>query len=147
MILYFRQVLESVLQCFFVRGPNEKQEGVRFFQISQRRLYYLLYQPSALGDNLTIWSPFLHSFKKGYFFPISLCKKRKYIVKWGKKQTILTNLSFYEIHQRLNIKIGFQVVKIYFLTFPSCFSTSYLQPIRSKLLKTLSVFYPTKWGK
>ena len=69
------------------------------------------------------------------------------IVKWGKKQTILTNLLFYAICQHLNIKIGFQAVKIYFLTFSSCFFTSYLQPIRNKLLKTLSVFYPTKWGK
>ena len=69
------------------------------------------------------------------------------IVKWGKKQTILTNLLFYEIRQHLNIKIGFQAVKIYFLTFSSCFFTFYLQPIRNKLLKTSSVFYPTKWGK
>ena len=69
------------------------------------------------------------------------------IVKWSKKQIIPKNLSFYEIHQCLNIKIGFQAVKIYFLTFSSCFFTSYLQPIRNKLLKTSSVFYPTKWGK
>ena len=70
---------------------------------------------------------------------------KKCIVKWGKKRTIQTNLSFYE-HQRLNIKIGFQAVKIYFLTFSSYFFTSYLQPIRNKLLKTSSVFYSTKWG-
>ena len=69
------------------------------------------------------------------------------IVKWGKKQIIPTNLSFYEIHQCLNIKISFQAVKIYFLTFSSGFVTSYLQPIRNKLLKISSIFYPAKWGK
>ena len=69
------------------------------------------------------------------------------IVKWGKKQIIPTNLSFYEIHQCLNIKIGFQAVKIYFLTFSSGFVTSYLQPIRNKFLKISSIFYPAKWGK
>ena len=65
------------------------------------------------------------------------------IVKWGKKWTIPTNLSFYETCQCLNIKINFQAVKIYFLTFSSCFFTSCLQPIRNKLLKTLPIFYPT----
>ena len=69
------------------------------------------------------------------------------IVEWSKKLTILTNLLFHEIRHHLNIKIGFQAVEIYFLTFSSCFFTSYLQPIRNKLLKTLSIFYSTKWGK
>ena len=66
------------------------------------------------------------------------------LVTLGKKRTILANLLFYEIRQHLNIKIGFQAVKIYFLIFSSCFFTSYLQPIRNKLLKTSSIFYPTK---
>ena len=68
------------------------------------------------------------------------------IVKWGKKWPIPANLSFYEICQCLNIKISFQVVEIYLPTSSSYF-TSYLQPISNKLLKTSSVFYPTKWGK
>ena len=79
--------------------------------------------------------------------PDSMFLQPTNIVKWGKKWTIPTNLSFNEIHQCLNIKIGFQAVKIYVLTFSSCIFTSYLQPVRNKLLKTLSVFYPTKWGK
>ena len=79
--------------------------------------------------------------------PDSMFLQPTNIVKWGKKWTIPTNLSFNEIHQCLNIKIGFQAVKIFVLTFSSCIFTSYLQPVRNKLLKTLSVFYPTKWGK
>ena len=62
------------------------------------------------------------------------------IVKLSEKQPIPTNLLFYEIWQCLNIKMGFQAVKIYFLNFCSCFFTSYLQSIRNKLLKTLSFF-------
>ena len=68
------------------------------------------------------------------------------IVKWGKKQIIPRNLSFYEISQCLNIKISFQAVEISLPTSSSFFK-SYLQPIRNKLLKTSSIFYPTKWGK
>ena len=68
------------------------------------------------------------------------------LVKWGKKRTIPTNLSFYEISQCLNIKISFQAVEISLPTSSSFFK-SYLQPIRNKLLKTSSIFYPTKWGK
>ena len=67
------------------------------------------------------------------------------IVKWGKRWTIPTNLLF--LSQCLNIKIDLQAGKVYFLTFSSCFFTSYLQPITNKLLKTSSTFYPAKWGK
>ena len=43
------------LHCLFVRGSNKQQRRVRLFEISQMdRLFNLLWQPSALGDNLTM---------------------------------------------------------------------------------------------
>ena len=61
-------------------GLTKSKGGVGLFQILKReRLFYLLYQPSALGDNLTMWSPFLRPSKKGISFPFSLVKKRTYL--------------------------------------------------------------------
>ena len=46
-------------------GLIKNKGGVELFQISQKeRLFCLLRQPSALADNLTMWSPFLHPSKK-----------------------------------------------------------------------------------
>ena len=63
-ILYFWHILESihkfiiepyVLQCLFVRGSNKKQRWGRI--ISQKdRIFHLLWQPSARGGNLTMWT-------------------------------------------------------------------------------------------
>ena len=74
-ILYFWQVLEStfnfiiefhVLYYLFVKDLIKNKGGVGLFQISQKeRLFHLLWQPSVLGDNLTMWSPFLRPSKKG----------------------------------------------------------------------------------
>ena len=61
-----------VLQCLFVRGSNKKQRRGRI--ISNFISY--LYQPS---DNIAMWSPFLHPFKKGLSPPFSLGKKRVYL--------------------------------------------------------------------
>ena len=68
--LHFWYVLESfrkfiielhVLQCLFVRGLIKNKGGVGLFQILQKkRLFHLLWQPSALGDNLTVEPPSLH---------------------------------------------------------------------------------------
>ena len=68
-ILYFWQILESfrkfiiefhVLQCLFVRGSNEKQRwGKIISNFTKGETFNLWWQPSALGDNLTMWSPFL----------------------------------------------------------------------------------------
>ena len=50
------------------------------FQISQKeRLSHLLYQPSALGDNLAMRSLFLHPSKKSISFPFQFDKKRIYL--------------------------------------------------------------------
>ena len=47
-----------VLQCLFVRGSNKNKGGIQLFQILQKEtLFHLLEQPSALGDNLTMWPP------------------------------------------------------------------------------------------
>ena len=65
-ILYFWYVLESihkfiielhVLQCLLVRGSNKKQRRSRIISnLTKGRLFYLLWQPSALGGNLTMYS-------------------------------------------------------------------------------------------
>ena len=72
-------------QCdsiIFVRGPDKKtKEGVGLFQILQKKkLFHLSCQTSALGDNLTMWSPFsLPPSKKGLSFPFSLGKEIMYL--------------------------------------------------------------------
>ena len=86
-ILYFWQVLKSIhkfilelylLQCLFVRGSNENKGGIGLSQISQKeRLFHLLWQPSSLGDNLTMWYPFWHPSKKVFLSP-SVWLRREY---------------------------------------------------------------------
>ena len=72
-IPYFWQVLESihkfiielhVLQWLFVRESNKKQRRGRV--ISNFRKRESFWQPSALGGNLTMWSPYLHPPKKTF---------------------------------------------------------------------------------
>ena len=63
-----------VLQCLFVRGPDKKQWRGRIISNFTKG------ETSAVGDNLTMWSPFLHPpSKKGLSFPFSLGKKRIYL--------------------------------------------------------------------
>ena len=57
----------------------ETNEGYDYFKFHERRLFHILYQPRVLGDNRRMWSPFLHSFKKGLSFFFSLGKKRIYL--------------------------------------------------------------------
>ena len=58
---------------------NKNKGGVGLFQISQKeRLFHLLWQPSALADNLTVWSP-SWTLQKRPFFPFSLAWKRIYL--------------------------------------------------------------------
>ena len=88
-ILYFWEVLESihkliiklhVLQCLFVRGSNKCKGWVVLFKTSQKeRLFHILWQPSTLEDNLTMWSPFLHPSKKD--ISLSVWARREYICK------------------------------------------------------------------
>ena len=64
--VYHRTVCPAVLM-FKVRGPIKNKGGVGLFQtLQQERLFHLLWQSSALGDNLTMWSPFLHLPKKAF---------------------------------------------------------------------------------
>ena len=66
--------------CAYFKGAVIKTKGgVGLFQISQKeRLFHLLWQPSALGDNLTMCPP-LHPSKKGLSFCFSLGKKIIYL--------------------------------------------------------------------
>ena len=66
--------------CAYFKGGVIKNKGdVGLFQISQKeRLFHLLWQPSTLGNNLTMWPP-SHPSKKGLSFPFSLGKKRIYL--------------------------------------------------------------------
>ena len=86
--LYIWYVLESihkfvkelhVLQCLFVRESNKKQRSRIVSNFKKRRLFHFLWQPSALGCNLTMWHPLLPPFKKGIPLPFSLAKKRTYL--------------------------------------------------------------------
>ena len=92
-ILYFRDVLESIhkfiielnfLQCLFVRGSSEKQRRVGLFQISQKeRIFHLLWQPSALVGNLTMWQPFFHPSRKVFLSPsVWLRRKNTWLLSW-----------------------------------------------------------------
>ena len=70
-------------------GLIKSKGGVGLFQILKKeRLFYLLYQPSALGDNLTMWSPFLHPPKKAFLSP-PVWPRREYIWKLNWKESLL----------------------------------------------------------
>ena len=66
--------------CAYFKGAVIKTKGgAGLFQISQKeRIFHLLWQPSALGDNLTMCPP-LHPSKKGLSFSFSLGKKIIYL--------------------------------------------------------------------
>ena len=88
-ILYFWQVLESirkfiieihVLQCFFVRGSNKKQRRGRIISnFTKGEAFHLLWQPSALGVNITMWPSFLHLPKKIFLSPSLWPQKKTYL--------------------------------------------------------------------
>ena len=65
--------------CTYMYGGLINSKGeVGLFRISQRgNFFHLLYQPIALGDNLTMQPPFLHSLKKVFLSP-SVWPRRKY---------------------------------------------------------------------
>ena len=91
-ILYFWLVMEfihkfiieiHVLQCLFVRGSNKKQRTGRIISnFKKGQTFRLLWQISALGDNLTMWLAFSHPPpppKKGLPLPFTLTKKITYL--------------------------------------------------------------------
>ena len=92
------QVLESIhkfiielhiQQCLFVRGPIKNKGGVVLFHILQKeRLFHLLWQTSALEDNLTMWSSFFHPPKKAFLSP-SVWPRREYIWTFNWKDNLL----------------------------------------------------------
>ena len=104
-ILYFWYVLESiykfiiklhVLQSLFVRWSNKNKGGVGLFQISQKeRLFHLLWQPSALGGNLTMWPLFLHPPRKSFLSP-SVWPRREYTWTLNWKQSLLICFESYQ---------------------------------------------------
>ena len=67
-VLYFWYVLESIhkfitelygLQYLFVRGSNKKQRRGRIISnFTKGKTFYLLWQPSVLGGNLTMDAAF-----------------------------------------------------------------------------------------
>ena len=82
------------LQCLFVSGLIKNKGGL--FQISQKeRLFPLLYQASALGDDLTMWSLFLHPSKKAFLSP-SVWASREYIWKLSSKESLLICFENYQ---------------------------------------------------
>ena len=74
-----------------------KNKGeVGLFQISQKEtLFHLLYQPSALGDNLNV-VPFLSPFQKKAFLSPSVWARREYIWKLNWKESLLIRFEKFE---------------------------------------------------
>ena len=71
-------------------GLINNKVGLRLFKISQKDgHFYLLWQPSALGDNLTMRIHFLHVAKK-LFLTSSVWPRREYTVTliWKESQLI-----------------------------------------------------------
>ena len=97
-ILYFWEALESihrfiielhVLQCLFARGSNKKQKSGRIISNFIKGVtFHLLWQPSALGGNLTMWRPFLHPPKKAFVSP-SLWPRREHNWALNWKESLL----------------------------------------------------------
>ena len=73
------QVLESIhkfiieiriLQFTFVRGSNKKQRrGNIISSFKNGETFHILWEPSAIVDNLTIWHHFRHLPRKAFFSP------------------------------------------------------------------------------
>ena len=75
--------------AYLLGFPIKNKGGVVSFQISEKeRLFHLLWQPSALGHNLTMWYPFLHPPKKAFLFP-SVLARREYIWTLNWKESLL----------------------------------------------------------
>ena len=87
-ILYFWYVLKSIhrliielhaLQCLFAMGPDKKQRRGRIISnFTKGETFHLLGQPSTLGGNLIMRSPFLHPSKKASLSPL-VWARREYI--------------------------------------------------------------------
>ena len=87
-ILYFWYVLKSIhrliielhaLQCLFAMGPDKKQRRGRIISnFTKGETFHLLGQPSTLGGNLIMRSPFLHPSKKASLSPL-VWPRREYI--------------------------------------------------------------------
>ena len=87
-VLYLWQVLESihifiidphVLQCLFVRRFHKKERRGRIISnFTKGETFHLLGQPSTLGGNLIMRSPFLHPSKKASLSPL-VWPRREYI--------------------------------------------------------------------
>ena len=74
-----------VLQCLFVRGSNKKQRRGRIISnFTKGEAFHLLWQPSALAGNLTMWPSFLHPPKNNLPFSFTLAKKKTYLETWLK---------------------------------------------------------------
>ena len=96
-IPYFWQVLESihkfmielhVLQYLFVRVSNKKQRRCRIMSNFRKgKTFHLLWQPSALVSNLTMWPPFLHPPKKASLS--SFCTRREHTWTLNWKESLL----------------------------------------------------------
>ena len=86
-ILYFWYVLKFIykfiielhaLQCLFVRGSNKKQRrSETISNFTKRRLFHLLWQPSALGVISQCGLPLLYPSKKNFPAP-SILPRREY---------------------------------------------------------------------
>ena len=87
--LYHRAPCPAVLICNGVQIINDKGR-VRLFQISQKgRLFHLLWQPSALGDNLTMRPPFFLHPPKKTFLSSSVWPRREYTWTLNWKESLL----------------------------------------------------------
>ena len=110
---HFRYVLESIQkfiielhvpQCLFVRGSNKKQKRGRIISnfTKRRDFFHLLWQPSALGVNFTMWAPFLHPSKKALLSP-SVWPRGEYTWTINWKQSLLI---YFEIGCSLFSRVG-----------------------------------------
>ena len=94
--IYNRTPCPVMLIC---KGVIKNKGGVGLFQISQKeRLFHLLWQPSAFGVNLTMWSPFLHPSKKAFLSP-SVWPRREYTWTLNWKESLLI---YFENDQNLS---------------------------------------------
>ena len=96
-IPYFWQVLGSihkfmielhVLQYLFVRVSNKKQRRCRIISNFRKgKTSHLLWQPSALVSNLTMWPPFLHPPKKASLPSFCTIREHTWTLSW--KESLL----------------------------------------------------------
>ena len=84
-----------VLHCLFVKASNKKPINSSIISNStKKRLFHLLWQPSALGNNLIVWfippphHPFLYPPKKAFLSP-SVWSRREYTWTLNWKESLL----------------------------------------------------------